>query len=145
MAHEDEYSLIEDITAPGGTHGGHLLDYQTQELLTSLWSAYLAKGREGLPMDGAMPALRRVSYALDSEAFVGQELQRGIKVLSRTRRGCTFGVGLWAKDGGQMVHQGEMVTVWVEPGKGAVAIPDDFWAQMEKLEGREIPITERTA
>ena len=34
-------------------------------------------------------------------------------------------------------------TVFVEPGKGAVGVPDDFWAAVEKMEGRSIPIAER--
>jgi len=43
-----------------------------------------------------------------------------------------------------MVHAAEIVTVFVEPGKGSVEIPADFWAGVEALEGRTIPVTERT-
>jgi hypothetical protein len=32
--------------------------------------------------------------------------------------------------------------VFVEPGVGAVAIPEDFWAAVEKIEGRPIPLAE---
>ncbi|HEX5586327.1 MAG TPA: hypothetical protein VFZ17_03390 [Acidimicrobiia bacterium] len=143
--HEDEFTLVEDITAPGepGTHY-HLVDYQTQEMVSTLWSKYLAQVRAELAPSAVMQAMRRVTYSLDNEAFGGDELQRGIKATSRTRRGCTFTAALWHKADGRMVHQAEMVTVFVEPGKGAVEIPDDFWAAVEKIEGHEIGITERT-
>ena len=45
---------------------------------------------------------------------------------------------------GRMVHAAEIVTVFVEQGKGSVEIPADFWAGVEALEGRTIPVTERT-
>ena len=143
--HEDEFTIIEDITAPGdaATHY-HLVDYQTQEMVSTLWSKYLAQAREGLAPTPVTQAMRRVTYSLDSEAFGGDELQRGIKATSRTRRGCTFTAALWHKADGRMVHQAELVTVFVEPGKGAVEIPADFWAAVEKIEGREIAVTERT-
>jgi acyl-CoA thioesterase FadM len=142
--HEDEYTLIEDITAPGELGDAHhLVDYQTQELVSTLWSKYLARVREDLPPSSVVPAMRRVSYSLDTEAFAGQALQRGIKVTARSRRSCTFAAGLWNADNGSMIHAAEMVTVFVEPGKGAVEIPADFWAGVEKIEGREIPVAER--
>jgi len=37
-----------------------------------------------------------------------------------------------------------MVTVFVEPGTGAVEVPADFWAAVERTEGRSIPVTERS-
>jgi acyl-CoA thioesterase FadM len=144
--HEDEYTIVEDITGPGepgDTH--HLVDYQTQEVVSTLWSKYLARARQDLPPSAVAPAMRRVSYSLDNEAFAGQALQRGIKVLTRSRRSCTFGAALWHADSGQMVHSAELVTVFIEPGKGSVEIPADFWAAVESMEGRSIPVAERQA
>lgn len=145
MAREGEYTLVEDVLAPGepGSHY-HLVDYQTQELVSTLWSKYLAVNRQGLDPAGTQPAMRRVTYSLDSEAVPGDELQRGIKAVSRTRRGFTCEAALWHKADGRFVHRAEIVTVWVEPGTGAVEIPADFWAKVEETEGREIPVTERT-
>ena len=143
--HEDEYTIIEDVTADAGPAGGHhhMVDYQTQELVSLLWSKYLARAREGLAPSTVIPAMRRVSYSLDNEAFGGQELQRGIRAVSRSRRSCTFAAGLWHADDGRMVHRAEMVTVFVDPGKGAVEVPEDFWSAIEGIEGRSIPVTER--
>jgi acyl-CoA thioesterase FadM len=143
--HEDSYTIIEDVVGPGepGDHH-HLIDYQTQELVSRLWSIYLARVREELAPSTVGPVMRRASYSLDNEAFAGDKLQRGIRAVSRTRRSCTFTAGLWHADDGRMVHSAEIVTVFVDPGKGAVEVPDDFWAGVEKLEGRPIPITERT-
>jgi hypothetical protein len=138
--HEDEFTIIEDVRSPGETGDTHhLVDYQTQELVSTLWSAYLVRAREGLASSPVTPALRRVSYTLDNEAFAGQLLQRGIRAAGRSRRSCTFSAGLWHVDDGRMVHTAEMVTVFVEPGVGAVEIPEDFWAAVERLEGRRIP------
>jgi len=143
--HEDSFTLVEDVVGPGepGDHH-HLIDYQTQELVSRLWSTYLARVREGLAPSTVGPVMRRASYSLDNEAFAGDKLQRGIRAVSRTRRSCTFAAGLWQADDGRMVHSAEIVTVFVDPEKGAVEVPDDFWAAVEKLEGHSIPITERT-
>jgi acyl-CoA thioesterase FadM len=144
--HDEEYTLIEDITAPGEPGDSHhLVDYQTQELVSTLWSKYLAIVRDVLPPSSVVPAMRRVSYSLDNEAFAGQALQRGIKMAARSRRSCTFSAGLWNAEDGRMIHSAEMVTVFIEPGRGAVEIPSDFWAGVEKIEGREIPVAERPA
>jgi acyl-CoA thioesterase FadM len=145
MMHETEYTLIEDVAAPGEPGDSHhLVDYQTQELVSTLWSKYLVMARQGLAPSTVSPAMRRVSYVLDNESFAGQPLQRGIKAVSRSRRSCTFAAALWHADDGRMVHSAEVVTVFVEPGKGAVELPDDFWAAVERIEGHSIPVAERT-
>src|SRR6188768_4174084 len=47
--HEDTYTIVEDVTAPGEPGDDHhLVDYQTQELVSRLWTKYLAQVREGL-------------------------------------------------------------------------------------------------
>jgi acyl-CoA thioesterase FadM len=141
---EDEYTIVEDVIGPGEPGDAHhLVDYQTQELVSLLWSKYLAKAREGLPVSTVSPAMRRVTYSLDNEAFAGQALQRGIRVEGRSRRSCSFAAGLWHADDGRIVHSAEIVTVFVEPGKGAVEVPEDFWSAVEEIEGRRIPISER--
>ena len=143
---EDEYTIVEDVVGPGeaGDHH-HLVDYQTQEIVSTLWSKYLAKARAGLAPSPVIPAMRRVSYSLDNEAFAGQALQRGIRVVGRSKRSCTFAAGLWHAADGSMVHSAEMVTVFIEPGKGSVGVPEDFWEAVEAIEGRSIPVTERQA
>jgi acyl-CoA thioesterase FadM len=144
MAHDGEYTLVEDVVGPGEPgNEHHLVDYETQELVSRLWSAYIAKNREGTSMGGTQPAMRRVTYSLDNEAFAGDELQRGIKVISRTRRGFTCEAALWHQSDGRYVHRAELVTVWVEVGNGAVPIPEDFWRNVEAMEGKEIPVMER--
>jgi acyl-CoA thioesterase FadM len=141
---EDEYTMVEDVVWPGdGDH--HLVDYQTQELVSTLWSKYLAQARADLAPSPVTPALRRVTYGLDNEAFAGQPLQRGIKMIGRSRRSCTFAGALWHAGDGRMVQSGEIVTVFVEPGKGSVEVPPDFWEAVERIEGRAIPVTERAA
>ena len=143
--HEDQYTIVEDVIGPGEPGDDHhLVDYQTQELVSRLWTKYLAQVREGLAPSAVGPVMRRASYSLDNEAFAGQPLQRGIRVIGRTRRSCTFAADLWHPADGRMVHAAEIVTVFVEPGKGSVEIPGDFWAGVEALEGRTIPVTERT-
>jgi acyl-CoA thioesterase FadM len=139
------FTIVEEIVAPGvpGSHH-HLVDYQTQELVSTLWSAYLAKVREGLAPSSVSPAMRRVSYSLESECTPGQHLTRAIRVSSRSRRSCTFEATLAHADDGRPIHVAEMVTVFVDPGQGAVEIPEDFWAAVERMEGRSIAVTERS-
>src|SRR5215213_9913510 len=124
---EDEFTIIEDVVGPGDpSDRHHLIDYQTQELVSRLWSKYLARMRDEEGPSEVMQAMRRAWYQMDNEAFAGDRLQRGIRMVGRTRRGCTFAVGLWHADTGKMVHQGEIVTVFIHPEKGAVAIPDKW-------------------
>jgi len=137
--HEDRFTIVEDLVAPGEPGSGHhLVDYETQALVSTLWSAYLARARQGLAPTPVTQAMRRVTYSLDSECFAGDRLQRGIRVAGRSRRACTFEAALWHADDGRMVHAAELVTVFIEPGKGAVEIPEDFWAAVEAIEGRRI-------
>jgi acyl-CoA thioesterase FadM len=144
MVHEDSFTIIEDVVGPGDpADRHHIVDYQTQEIVSTLWTKYLAQIRSGLAPTDVAQAMRRVTYTLDNEAFAGDKLQRGIRAVSRSRRACTFAAALWHADDGRLVHSAELVTVFVEPGVGAVGIPDDFWSAVEKLEGRSIPIAER--
>jgi acyl-CoA thioesterase FadM len=144
--HEDEYTLIEDIDAPGKDDAGHhLVDYETGKLISNLWSIYLARVREGTA-PGPVPALRRTTNDFLTEGFSGQRFQRGIRMVSRTRRGCTFQAALWHADDGRMIQTAEIVTVFVDPAAGKAAeIPTDFWSNVEALEGHAIPVTERSA
>jgi acyl-CoA thioesterase FadM len=140
---DQRFAIVEEVVAPGEAGSQrHLVDYQTQELVSTLWSAYLARAREGLARSSVYPAMRRVTYSLDSECMPGQKLQRGIRMASRSRRSCTFEAVLSHADG-RVVHAAEMVTVFVDPEKGAVEIPADFWAAVEQIEGRSIPVAER--
>jgi acyl-CoA thioesterase FadM len=144
--HEDEYTLIEDVEGPAKERAGHhLVDYETGMLISNLWSIYLAKVGEGTAA-GPGPVLRRTTNDFLSEGFSGQPFQRGIRMVSRTRRGCTFQAALWHAEDGRMIQTSEIVTVFVDMSAGKAAeIPDDFWANVEALEGRTIPVTERTA
>ena len=93
--------MIEDVVGPGevgDTH--HLVDYQTQELVSRLWSKYMVKVRESEGPSAVVQAMRSASYSLDAEAVAGDRLQRGIRMKGRTRRTCTMAVGLWHTDTG---------------------------------------------
>lgn len=135
---EPSYTMVDDVVGPGEPPGHHLVDYQTHELISKLWSRYLADCRELAGPSEVMQAVRRVTYTLENEAFPGDQLRRGIRMASRSRRSCTFEAALWHADDGRMVEIAEIVTVFIKPGEGAVAIPDEFWAAVEKLEGRTI-------
>jgi len=139
----DKFTIVEEFVAEGDAESHHhLVDYETQKFMTNLWSAYLVKVREHLDESPVHPAMRRVSYSLDGEAFPGDTLVRGIRMASRSRRSCTFEIALWHPDG-RMVHSTEMITVFVDPRiPAAVEIPDDFWASVEALEGRTIAAPE---
>ena len=138
-----QYTIVEEFVADVDKEPDHhLVDYETQKFLTNLWSAYLVRVRANLAESPVHPAMRRVTYSLDGEAFPGETLVRGIRMASRSRRSCTFEIALWHPDG-RMVHATELVTVFVDPRiPGAVPIPDDFWEAVEALEGRTIAAPE---
>ena len=79
----------------------------------------------------------------DFVEFTHAAKQRGIRVVGRSRRSFTFAAGLWHAGDGRPVHSAEIVTVFVEPGKGAVEVPEDFWSAVEEIEGRRIAVAER--
>lgn len=137
-----EYTIIEDVRAAGESSQHHLIDYQTQQFVTTLWTAYLARVRSAIATSSVHPVLRRASYSLENEAFPGQPLRCGIRMLRRSRRSCTLAAAVWHPADGRMVHIAEMVTVFVDPSLGAaVEVPDEFWREVERLEGRSIPTT----
>jgi len=138
------FTLVDDVVIDGEPGQHHLLDHQTQRPLSALWSTYLAQARAACPAGGAHPVLRRVSYSLETEAFPGDPLRCGIGMVSRSRRSCTFAAALWHAGDDRMVHVAELVTVFIHPGHGvgAIAVPDDFWAEVERIEGRSIPAPE---
>lgn len=141
---ETEYTIVEDVIGPGEAGDRHhLVDYQTQELVSRLWTIYLARMREACAPTTVVQAMRAASYRLDNEAFAGDALQRGIRMEGRSTRSCTLAVGLWHASTGAMVHQGEIVTVFIDPGTGAVPIPDDWWAAVEQLEGKTFEVAGR--
>lgn len=140
----EEFTLVEDLVAPGEPENRyHLVDYQTQELVSKLWSKYLAIVREGLDPSTPPPAMRWASYSLESDCFPGQRLRRAIRMESRTRRSCTFKGALWHADTKQMIHSATLVTVFLDPANGAVEVPANFWAAVERLEGRSIAMSSR--
>lgn len=129
--------------SPPATHY-HLVDYETQELVSKLWSKYVAMASVGIEAGDVVPAPRRITTMLENECFGGQLLQRGIKTVARTRRTYTMQAGLWHADDGRIVVTSEIVTVAADRSTGsAVEIPADYWTNVERIEGREIPITER--
>lgn len=135
----EKFTLAEDLIAPGNPESNyHLVDYETQELVSKLWSRYLAVVREGLDPSTPAPAMRWVSYSLESEVLPGQPLTRAIRMESRSRRSCTFVGALWHADTGQMIHSATLVTVFLDPVSGSVEVPENFWAAVERLEGRSI-------
>src|ERR1700722_13547100 len=65
--YEDQYTIVEDVAAPAGAYGehSHVVDFQTQQLLSQLWTACLASIRAELPPSKVGQVVRRVTYQLD--------------------------------------------------------------------------------
>ena len=136
------FTLVDEFVAPG-TPGrdGHLLDYETQQFVTSMWRRYIAAVRDDVDFSRVQPVLRRVSYSLESEALPGERLTCGIRVAGRTRRSCTFAGVLSHSEDGRPIHVAQMVMVFLDTvTRTAVEVPTPIWAAIERLEGRSIPI-----
>jgi acyl-CoA thioesterase FadM len=141
----DSYTMVQDLVAPGdpGSHY-HLLDWQTGEMITSLWSQYLLAARESAPYGDAVPAPRRVTTVLERECFPGDRLRRGIRAVSRSRRSFVCEAAVWLADTDALVVTEEIVTVVASRSTGqAIEIPADLWAGIERLEGRSLPLVQR--
>ena len=140
---EDEYTIVEDVVAPG------------EPATTITWSTTRPRswcracGRSIWWWPRGPGAVGAAAGPAPRQLHTRQRVVRRPEAAARdegrepTRRTCTFQGGLWHIDDGRMVHASELVTVWVDPAKGAVEVPEDFWAAVEKLEGRSIAVTER--
>jgi hypothetical protein len=73
----------------------------------------------------------------------GEELVCGIRMAGRIRRSCTFEGVLSHGFDGPLIHLAQMVTVFVDTAsRMAVQVPPAFWAAVERVEGRSIPVAE---
>jgi acyl-CoA thioesterase FadM len=138
----ERFTIVEDVVAPGEPQrDGHLLDFQTQELVTTMWRRYVAAVRDSLDFSRVQPVLRKVSYTLDGEAMPGDSLQVGLRMRSRTRRSCTFEGAVWHAGDGRPVHTAELVMVFVDTtARASVEVPAEFWAAVERFEGGALTV-----
>ena len=66
----DEYTIVEDVIAPGEIGSDyHLLVWQTHQFTELLWSSYLATAHGGFDYGDVQPAPRRVTTFVESECF----------------------------------------------------------------------------
>jgi len=145
--HEDEYSVIDDMTAPTDTQpaGVHVVDYELQKLLSQGWQRYVALVREKAG-DIPAPACKQITTTFDAECRGGDELQRGVRAVSRTRRSYVLEEALWQRDGGQVVATSRVVMPGIDRTTGRAAeITPEMWSSVEAIEGRTIEMTERPA
>ncbi len=141
----DEYTIVEDVIAPGeiGSHY-HLLVWQTHQFTELLWSSYLATAHGGFDYGDVQPAPRRVTTLVESECFPGQKLKRGMRTVSRTRRTFTLEGAFWDADDDHLITSTEIVTVCVDrTTAAAIEPPERLWTGIERLEGHSIPVTAR--
>lgn len=137
------YRWVESVEAPGAGKSGHDDVVRITDLLFGCWMRYLVPG---LGLDRARvfradgrPIVRSINVDVDTAIFPGQGLECGVRALMRRQRSFTL-EQLLVSDR-RTVARGHVVVVTIDERSGrSVAIPDDVWAAVERLEGRPIGI-----
>ena len=145
--HDSEYSQVDPVTTPGDTQtaGHHVVDYELQKLLSQGWQRYNARVREGLD-DLPVAAVKEITTTFQAECQGGDQLMRGVRAVSRTRRTWVMEEALWQVETGEVVATSRVVMVGIDRSTGKAAeVPAAMWQAVEALEGREIPISERVS
>jgi acyl-CoA thioesterase FadM len=142
------YTLIDDVVAPSDTQtqGAHVIDYEIQKLLSQGWQKYLAIVRDAAGGDIPDPAVRQITTSFDGECHGGDELQRGVRAVERTRRSWVIEEALWNTSTKQLVARSRVVMAGIDRSTGRAAeVAPHLWAAVEAFEGRTIEPSERRA
>lgn len=138
-----DFRRLDDITAPAAGTSGHIDIVQVTALLFDAWMGYLVPGlgldRESVLRPVGRPIVRSTTVDVEAEIRPGQVLQCGVRAQARRTRSFTLG-GLLAHEG-RPVARGQVVLVTVDTTTGrSVEIPQELWAAVERVEGRDIAI-----
>jgi acyl-CoA thioesterase FadM len=142
---DDDYSLVDEVVAPADTQpaGAHVVDYELQKLLSQGWQRYVSLIREKAG-DIPAPAVKQITTSFDAECHGGDQLNRGVRAVSRTRRSYVLEEALWQAGSGEVVATSRVVMTGIDRGTGRAAeIPTAMWSEVEAREGRTIEMTER--
>jgi len=135
---EHDYSLIDDVAAPDQTElaatlgvpvetmrtGAHVVDYALQKLMSRGWHQYVHTARE-IAGDIPDPAVKEITTTFRAEYRAGDNLKRGVRAVSRTRRSYVLEEALWQADlASGLLHR-----------DGAVARPCSPWIILPTVPG----------
>jgi acyl-CoA thioesterase FadM len=143
---DPHYTLVDDVVAPADTQspGSHVVDYALQKLLSVGWQRYVGIIREGLA-DLPAAAVKEITTTFHAECLGDDQLQRGVRAASRTRKSYTLEEALWQSASGQVVATSRVVMLGIDRATGRAAeIPPEMWQAVENFEGRKIPVSERS-
>ena len=141
---DETFPWVEEVTAPEAGAGGHIDNIQIAQLMYDAWMRYLMEG-VGLPREifetQGRPTVREITARFDAEIFPGDELECGVRALSRSRRSFTLRQVLRKKEDGAHVASGTVVLVTIDPSTWTpIEIPPAIWNEIERAEGKEIPV-----
>ena len=144
---EETFPWVEDVVAPDVGPAHHIDNIQITQLMYGAWMRYLMEG-VGFPGDvfeqEGRPTVREITARFDAEIFPGDALQCGVRALTRSRRSFTLRQVLWKKNGAR-VASGTVVLVTIDPKTYTpIEIPARIWDEIERAEGRKIPVGENT-
>lgn len=121
-------------------HSGHLNFLSAPELLYAIGDRYFneAIGWDGDRGNGTEHwlSLRNMMINYDSEAFPGESLQCGVRLIRRSRRTLTLRQAMWETTTHRVVVEAEMTRVFfLVASRQAVDVPEDMWAAIRAYEG----------
>jgi acyl-CoA thioesterase FadM len=137
--------FVVPVTAPSSANGGgaHLSAPEITELFFRGWMRYLSVGTglgEGTVFGArAVPTTREFTVSLLREIYADDELRLGIRAVSRRRRSFTLELSLQRVVDDSVAATCRTVQVCVD-ASGAVEVPPELWAAVERLEGQSIPV-----
>jgi acyl-CoA thioesterase FadM len=136
-------TVTDDLT----DHQGHLNGVAIARIFERVRMGYqrerLPDWRALLP-DDVVVTVRELHCRYLREAFPGDRLVGGCRVVTRTEKAYVFDEVLVREVDGTTVAQAWVVMLLsTRSGGRAIPIPDAFWTLVERLEGRAIPIDDR--
>lgn len=143
---DPRFTVIDDVVAPGDpkSPGSHVVDYEVQKILSEGWQGYVAILREQVP-EMPVPVVRQITTSFEAECHAGDRLQRGTRVVSRSRRSYVLEEALWQTDSEQVIATSKVVMTGIDRTTGRAAeLPPELVSAMEALEGVALPISGRT-
>jgi acyl-CoA thioesterase FadM len=148
------YPCTADVSPPAEAFDeqGHLNNVAYLELFATLRRQYMFNGgrlrREMLPV-GLVVGVRELICRYESETMPGESLTGGCRVLGRSERSYLFDEILVAAPTvgssgdsaeGRVVARARVLECVIDRERGvALPIPAEFWAFIERVEGRAMP------
>lgn len=123
------------VTLSGASPGFHVSNLEIERIFFEGRNSFLISLDRDLWHRSVVPQVRELTTRFDAEIDAGRELDCATRVVSRSRRAFVMEQVLVDRTDGTVMASCRSVHVTVGPS-GAVDIPDELWAAIERHSGR---------